>query len=68
MRILGWVLARRWAYELGGRLARLFLRSPRAVAYGPWNAWGRRRELPEAPPETFREAWRRREAARGSKR
>jgi L-lactate dehydrogenase complex protein LldF len=60
MRLVAWVLARRWAYEWGGRLARVFLRlSPRAVLYGPWNAWGRRRELPEAPVESFREIWRR---------
>jgi L-lactate dehydrogenase complex protein LldF len=65
MRLMGWVLARRWAYELGGRLARLFLRrAPRAIQYARWNAWGRRRELPEAPAESFREIWRRTRGAR----
>jgi L-lactate dehydrogenase complex protein LldF len=60
LRALAWVLARRWAYELAGRVARWSLRRlPRPLLYGPWNAWGRRRELPDAPPESFRDAWRR---------
>jgi L-lactate dehydrogenase complex protein LldF len=60
MRVLGWILARRWAYEAAGRVARLFLRRlPRPLLYGPWNVWGRRRELPEAPAESFRDTWRR---------
>jgi L-lactate dehydrogenase complex protein LldF len=60
MRIAGFVLGHRALYEVAGRLARAFLRlMPRAVLYGPWNGWGRRRELPEAPAESFREIWRR---------
>jgi L-lactate dehydrogenase complex protein LldF len=60
MSLVGWVLARRWAYELGGRLARLALRRfPRALLYGGWNVWGRHRELPPAPAAAFRDEWRR---------
>jgi L-lactate dehydrogenase complex protein LldF len=60
LRLLGFVLGHRAVYEAAGRLARFALRTlPRPLLYGPWNAWGRRRELPEAPRESFRETWRR---------
>ncbi len=60
LRAAAWVLGRRWAYELAGRIARWSLRTlPRPLLYARWNAWGRRRELPEAPAESFRDAWRR---------
>ncbi|MEM5317129.1 lactate utilization protein B [Paraburkholderia sp. JHI869] len=28
---------------------------PRALLYNPFNAWGKQRELPDAPPSTFRQ-------------
>ncbi|MEK6293113.1 MAG: lactate utilization protein LutB domain-containing protein, partial [Paraburkholderia tropica] len=28
---------------------------PRAVLYNPLNAWGKQRELPDAPKQTFRD-------------
>ncbi|WP_321783913.1 lactate utilisation protein LutB domain-containing protein [Paraburkholderia sp. J94] len=31
---------------------------PRAVLYNPLNAWGKQRELPEAPKQTFRDGYR----------
>jgi L-lactate dehydrogenase complex protein LldF len=67
MRILAFVLAHRALYEAAGRLMRLAVRRlPRAIVYGRWNAWGRRRELPPPPRESFRDAWRRRqESGRG---
>jgi L-lactate dehydrogenase complex protein LldF len=56
MAILGSVLSRPWAYRLAGRLVRWIVpRLPRWLAYGPWNAWGRQRELPPMPKESFRE-------------
>jgi L-lactate dehydrogenase complex protein LldF len=65
MSVLSWILARRWAYELAGALARFALRTlPRGVLYSRWNAWGRRRELPAPPEESFRQAWRRTRGAR----
>jgi L-lactate dehydrogenase complex protein LldF len=60
MRIVSWVLRHRPLYEAAGRISRALLRVlPRGIVYGPWNAWGRRRELPPPPPESFRDAWRR---------
>ncbi len=56
MKLMGWVLARPWAYSLAGKLARWFMRvMPRAIVYSRLNAWGRQRELPPAPRQTFRE-------------
>ncbi len=60
MRVARIVLGHRALYEAAGRIARFLLRIlPRPVLYGPWNGWGRRRELPEPPRESFRDAWRR---------
>jgi L-lactate dehydrogenase complex protein LldF len=60
MRTLAFVLAHRALYEAAGRLLRLALRRlPRTLLYGPWNVWGRRRELPPPPAESFRDTWRR---------
>lgn len=55
----GWAMARPWRYRLLGRLARQALRwLPRAVAYSRLNPWGRGRELPEPPRQSFREWYR----------
>jgi len=56
MAILSWVLARPRAYSFAGNLVRSVVpRLPRALVYGPWNPWGRQRELPPMPRESFRE-------------
>ncbi len=61
------VLRHRAVYEAGGRLMRFALRwFPRFLLYGPWNAWGRRRELPPPPKESFRDTWRRTRGAGGN--
>jgi L-lactate dehydrogenase complex protein LldF len=66
MRLVGAVLGSRALYVAAGWLARLAVRTlPRSVLYSRWNAWGRQRELPPAPAETFRTAWRRRKASHG---
>jgi L-lactate dehydrogenase complex protein LldF len=60
MRVLGAVLGAQLPYLLAGWAARLALRrAPRWMLYNRWNAWGRHRELPPGPAETFRRAWRR---------
>ncbi len=56
MKVMGWVLARTWTYRIGGKLMRWFMRVlPRSVLYSRVNAWGRQRDLPSAPKQTFRE-------------
>ncbi len=56
MAVLAFILARPWLYRLAGKVMRwLVPRLPRAVVYGPWNAWGIHRELPPMPRESFRE-------------
>ena len=56
MRITGFVLGRAWSYQLAGKLMRAVVpRVPRALVYGPWNPWGRQRELPPMPRKSFRE-------------
>ncbi len=66
LRLLAALLAHRALYEAAGRLLRLALRRfPRFLLYGPWNVWGRRRELPAPPAESFRDTWRRTRGRRG---
>jgi L-lactate dehydrogenase complex protein LldF len=60
LRLAGLVFRFAWLYRAAGWLARRFLAlAPRALLYGRWNAWGRQRELPPPPPQTFREQYRR---------
>ncbi|HSD10682.1 MAG TPA: lactate utilization protein B [Candidatus Binatia bacterium] len=48
-------------YAFAGALVRLLLRhAPRSVLYRNANAWGRQRELPIPPRESFRQLYRRR--------
>ena len=64
MRVMSWVLARPFAYELGGRLARWALRHiPRSVLAPFARPWTTHRELPEAPAEAFRDWYRKRRGA-----
>ena len=69
MRWLGRVLSSRPAYERAQRLARLLQRPVVRDGWmhrfppGPLAAWGRSRDLPAVPRETFREWWERRARA-----
>lgn len=58
------VFKRPWLYALGGRIARLGLRwMPRWMIYNGLNAWGKQRDLPPAPSQSFREQFRARKKA-----
>jgi L-lactate dehydrogenase complex protein LldF len=60
MKLMGAVLGSTALYRAAGWLARLALRRlPRSILYSRWNAWGRQRELPAPPAESFRAAYRR---------
>jgi L-lactate dehydrogenase complex protein LldF len=64
MKLGAMVLARPRLYGLLGRIARGSLRVlPRWMVYGPWNPWGKQRELPPPPARSFREEMRRRREA-----
>jgi L-lactate dehydrogenase complex protein LldF len=59
------VLRHKSLYLLAGAVARFLARHlPRSVLYSRWNVWGRQRELPPMPRETFRALYRK-ERARG---
>jgi L-lactate dehydrogenase complex protein LldF len=61
MKVAAFVLARPRLYAIAGRVARTVLRLlPRALVYNRLNIWGRQRELPPAPPASFREQYRKR--------
>jgi L-lactate dehydrogenase complex protein LldF len=65
MPVMGWVLARPWAYELAGRIGRWKMRHlPRWLLNVSLRPWTRDRELPEAPAEAFRD-WYRKHRGRG---
>jgi L-lactate dehydrogenase complex protein LldF len=55
MYFASFVVKRPWLYRMGGGLARWTLRwMPRWVIYNPLNKWGKARDLPAAPKESFR--------------
>ena len=56
MQIAGWLFAHPRLYRWAGRVGRKVLSIlPRAILYHPANVWGRGRELPTPPPQSFRE-------------
>jgi L-lactate dehydrogenase complex protein LldF len=57
--VSAWILSSPARYRLFGRLARLGLRIAPALAARLSGAWGRQRALPGAPPESFRDLYRR---------
>lgn len=55
-------------YDFSGKMARLALRIlPRVVVYHPVNAWGRERELPVVPKESFKEWYKHNSQKKGYK-
>ena len=64
---MGKLLGMRRVYELGGWMMRIALRLPRPFVYNPLNIWGRQRDLPPPPAESFRAWYRRREKAKQEK-
>ncbi len=56
MKIAGYMFAHPKLYRFAGKAGRAMLRMmPRTLVYGPWNAWGKQRDLPEPPKESFRD-------------
>jgi len=60
----GAVLKRPWLYKLAGKLGRIGLSiTPRFMIYNGLNPWGKQRELPKPPKQSFRDMYRRRKRA-----
>jgi L-lactate dehydrogenase complex protein LldF len=56
MNMAGFVLAENNLYNMAGRLARQAIRYlPHGLLYLPVNAWGKGRELPAPPKQSFKE-------------
>jgi L-lactate dehydrogenase complex protein LldF len=65
LRLTAAILNRPWFYKAAGRAARLALRVlPSSMIYSRFNIWGRQRDLPVPPRETFRELNRKRQQRR----
>jgi L-lactate dehydrogenase complex protein LldF len=63
MKLGSFVLNRPKLYGMAGRVGRATLRwLPRFLVYGPWNAWGKQRDLPPPPTRSFRDEFRRRKS------
>lgn len=61
MRTASYVFNHPDLYALLGKAARLALRiTPRFLVYGPWNPWGKQRDLPQPPSKSFRDEFRQR--------
>jgi L-lactate dehydrogenase complex protein LldF len=59
MQMVSWLFARPKLYRLAGRWGRRLLRLlPKGLLYHRFNTWGRDRDLPEPPKESFQEWYR----------
>ena len=66
MRAAGKVLASPKLYRAAAEAAaKGIAHLPRALVYNPLNAWGRQRELPGAPKQTFRQWYLENRTAKG---
>jgi len=67
MKIAGKILASPRMYDLSGKMARWSIKHlPRGLLYNRLNTWGRERELPEIPQESFKE-WYKKNYGKGEK-
>jgi L-lactate dehydrogenase complex protein LldF len=56
MKVLGETLAHPWRFHVAESIGEAALKYlPRFLIYNPWNAWGRHREMPAVPKQTFRQ-------------
>ena len=60
LRFTAWIFASPWRFAVAGALARLAMRLlPAGLMARLSGAWGRQRDLPPPPPESFRDLYRR---------
>ncbi|QDV15395.1 Lactate utilization protein B [Gimesia panareensis] len=56
MKMMSWMMQAPRLYKLGGKMARWIVpKLPRFLLYNRLNDWGKQRELPEFPKQSFRE-------------
>ncbi|MDX2190109.1 MAG: lactate utilization protein B [Bacteroidota bacterium] len=56
MKAMGFLLSKPWLYRIAGKMGRTAVSiMPRFMLYNKLNAWGKERELPVPPKESFRE-------------
>ncbi|MCP4786636.1 MAG: lactate utilization protein [Fuerstiella sp.] len=68
MKFLSGLLSNTWMYTQSGRAARTALRwLPRFAVYNPLNSWGRQRDLPVPPKQSFRDQYAARQRSSGDK-
>ena len=61
MKMARLVLGNSWLFSMSGKIARWVLpKLPRFMIYNRFNAWGKQRELPPMPNQSFRELYRQR--------
>ncbi len=61
MKVAGIVLGRTWLYNLSGKIARRLVPIlPRWIVYNRLNDWGKHREIPQFPKNSFRELYEKR--------
>ncbi len=61
MKIAAKILGRPRRLNFLGRMARFWLpKLPRFLIYNRWNSWGKQRELPPMPRQSFRDLWKHR--------
>jgi L-lactate dehydrogenase complex protein LldF len=66
MKFTAAIFNRPWLYNLAGSVGRFSLRwLPRFLVYGPWNPWGKQRDLPKPPPRSFRAELKKRKKNKG---
>lgn len=55
MKFVSGVMSSKWVFSVAGKAARTALRwLPRFAVYNPLNPWGKQRDLPDAPKDSFR--------------
>ena len=59
------LLGSTWLFTTAGRVGRWLLpKLPRFMVYNRLNAWGKQRELPPMPKQSFRELYRQRQRSK----
>lgn len=67
MKLTSWMMQSPWLFRTVGAIGRFFLRNlPRWAIYHSLNPWGKQREMPESPKQSFRELYQIHESKKAS--